>query len=133
MATDTGTDPFDHMPDAELGALTRRTMALLADTAGREGVKRMTGACGALFLIGAAARAGGAKLSIHLEGVTVEGKNSGDWSVIVLRPNSDADLDAKDGASVLLGGDLHPGKAGEAIACFSKLTVLRVEASSSAG
>lgn len=121
--------PFNDMPDAELGALTRRTMAMLADQSDERGIKRIAGTSGALFLIGLAVEQNSATMTVTLGGATVGQKDTGDWTITVRRPGADLDEDILGGAPVVLAGSISPGRIGDAIGCFERLTVYRVKAS----
>lgn len=121
-------DPFEGMPDDELGSLTRRTMSLLSDSGDARGIKRIAGTSGALFLIGLAIERNSATMTINLNGATVDQKDTGDWTITVRRPLSDLnDDDILGNAPVVLAGSIYPGRASEAVSCFERLTMYRVK------
>lgn len=114
--------PISAMSDSDLGSLARRTMAMLDDTGDQKGIKRIAATSAGLFLIQTAIAQNASRMTVNLGGATVDGKNAGDWTVLVLRPDEPIfDGDAEE-PPVTLRGWLRPGMADQAIGAFERLT-----------
>lgn len=109
----------DKMNDAELGALSRKVFGLLSETSDQEGIKRLAGAMGALYLITLAGKGG--SIRIHVGGAECGNEALGDWDV-----SAQASDYKEEAPPVLLGGVLKPNMVDTAMGCFEKLTVMEL-------
>jgi hypothetical protein len=116
---------FSDFSDEQLGALTRRTMAELEDTAGQIGIKKILGISAGLSLVQMAIASNTEHLTVALDGVNVGGENVGKWMIQVIRPRVGFDKTTTvNGSAIVLAGELHPWLKWLATKCFKKLTLM---------
>lgn len=123
----TGSNAIDSMNDAELGAFCRQVLhALNGDSKEDPNSLRSGSTLAAMYLVGRCIDIEGGSASFDLYGLTIGDRRVGDWVVSVQEKTGDDADQSESGPPVLLGGHLKPKKAEEALACFEKLTVLKL-------
>lgn len=113
--------PLDEMTDAELGAMTRRAIAVIEQS---PGFVRLSTAAAAIILIRSAIEQNAGTLTLEQGGVVIDGQPRGNWIVTVRR--NDAVVPAREDTPHILAGTLRAGCVDQAIEAFETLSFMRV-------
>lgn len=123
----TGSHFIDSMSDAALGSFCRQVMkAFTTERESDPGSLRSGSSLAAMYLVGRCIDIEAGDASFDLYGLTIGDRELGDWVVTVReKVGEDAD-DSERGPPVVLGGHLKPEKVEDALACFDKLTIMKL-------